>query len=196
MSSGLTSVHLHFSESCENDYLLFQSIQHIANLKSFSLDCYALTQKDVQELSKIITTSSTLTSLKLKLHPLLLCEAKSNEEHKLLVSVLSTSFGLCPALIRASSTITTLHTNFPCITNIEHFTLESSSFPFHFTSFHPLEVLRCFRYSSCIAEMNSIKSLTILTDIDDLLFAMPHYCCNLIMGFNDSLHLNHSIIRN
>ena len=34
---GLTSITLEFSESCEDDYLLFQSIQHITNLEEFSL---------------------------------------------------------------------------------------------------------------------------------------------------------------
>ena len=189
VSSGLTLVDLSFSESCENDYLLFQSIQHIANLETFYLTCCTLTQKGVQELSKIITTSSTLTSLRLELHPLLLCEAESSEEHKLLVSVLSTSFELYSALIRASTTISILHTNIPCITNIDVCFLVFSS-TYHL---HPLEVLRYFRYSSCNVEMNSIESLAIPARIDDLLIAMPQYCCNLIMGLNDYLHLNHSI---
>ena len=59
-SPGLTSIALTFSESCEDDYLLYQSIQHITNL---SLVCFTPSQKGVQELCKIISTSSTLTEL-------------------------------------------------------------------------------------------------------------------------------------
>ena len=214
-SPGLTSIGLSFSKSCEDDYLLFQSIQHnnniINNLEKFILMCCTLTPKGVQEVCKIITTSSTLTGLALKYHPALLCEAAKssnlipfseleglethNYEHKR--SELFTSYELYPVLQAAlsSSTISTLKTNFGyrVCTNagsIEHVTLDllSEHFSTLFNIIHPLEVLRSFQYLSCIADMNSIKSITVQIDnINDMLLAMPHFCCNFIMNLNDSL---------
>ena len=201
-SPGLTSIVLRFSESCEDDYLLYQSIQHITNLERFSLLCRTPTQKGVQELCKIISTSSTLTKLELECHPALLGGvAKPLPGDPSLPTLgdllpykrseLFTSYELYPVLQAAlsSSTISTLETNFGyrVCTNagsIEHVTLESHKI-------HPLEMLRSFQYLSCIAEMNSIKSITVRIDIDDILFAVPHSCCNFIMSLNDSL--SHSI---
>ena len=177
-SPGLTSISLKFSESCEDDYLLFQSIQHITNLKKFKLMCHTPTQKGVQELCKIISTSSTLKELVLKNRPAIFA-----------VKQLLASYDLYPVLQAAlsSSTISTLETNFGyrVCTNagsIECVTLDMRSY-------HPLVVLSSFQYLSCIAEMNSIKSMTVqIGDIDDMLLAMPHFCCNFIMSLNDSLH--------
>ena len=203
-SPGLTSIALNFSESCEDDYLLYQFIQHITNLQKFSLVCCTPpTQKGMQELCKIISTSSTLTELVLKCHPALLGEVVKPtlmEDLRYKRSELFTSYELYPVLQAAlsSSTISTLRTNFGCrvCTNagsIEHVTLELIPLTFLSLEIHPLEVLRSFQYLSCIAEMNSIKSIKaqILYNIDDILFAMPHFCCNFIMNLNDSLH--HSI---
>ena len=192
-SPGLTSIALTFFESCEDDYLLYQSIQHITNLKKFSLVCFTPSQKGVQELCKIISTSSTLTELVLNYHPFLISEVVkllllfSSERSKLF-----TSYELYPVLQAAlsSSTISILDTNFGyrVCTNagsIEHVTLELTSLSL---KIHPLEVLRSFQYLSCIAEMNSIKSIRVgIHNIDDILFAMPHFCCNYIMSLNDSL---------
>ena len=182
-SPGLTSIALIFFESCEDDYLLFQSIQYITYLEKFILVCHTPTQKGVQELCKIISTSSTLTQL--VLHVLL-----SEVTYKR--SELFTSYELYPVLQAAlsSSTISTLKTNFGCrvCTNagsIEHVTLELIPLSL---LIHPLEVLRSFQYLSCIAEMNSIKSIRVgIHNIDDILLAMPHFCCNYIMSLNDSL---------
>ena len=184
-SPGLTSIGLEFSESCENDYLLFQSIQCITNLKEFSLECYTPTQKGLQELSKIITTSS-LTNLVLEYHPALLCHETTKSS-----DIIASSRLLWEAL--SSSTISALVTNFGyrICTNagsIEHVTLLLNSI-----IIHPLEVLRSFQYLSCIAKMSSIKSITVQIEhnINDVLFAMPHFCCNFIMSLNNSL--NHSM---
>ena len=68
-SPELTVIVLKLCESCENDYILFQSIQHITNLEEFALECCTLTQKGVQELYKIMTTRSTL-----KFTQLVVCE--------------------------------------------------------------------------------------------------------------------------
>ena len=214
-SPGLTSIALKFSESCEDDYLLYQSIQHITNLEKFSLVCHTPTRKGVQELYKIISTSSTLTKLVLQCHPALLSDvAKPLPGDPSLPTLgdpslptlgdllpykrseLFTSYELYPVLQAAlsSSTISTLETNFGCrvCTNagsIQHVTLKLTPLTFLSLKFHPLEVLRSFQYLSCIAEMNSIKSITVEIDnIDDKLFAMPHFCCNFIMSLNDSLH--------
>ena len=186
-SPGLISIDLKFFQSCEDDYLLYQSIRHITNLEEFSLEFCIPTQKGVQELCKIITTSSTLTKLELKNSP----DAKQ-EAHfwgQLYRQQMSTYPVLQAAL--SSSTISILRTDFGyrVCTNagsIEHVSLV----PFHFLyKIHPLEVLRSFQYLSCIAEMNSIKSIAvrIVDDIDDMLFAMPHFFCNFIMSLNDSL---------
>ena len=199
-SPGLTSIALEFFESCEDDYLLFQSIQHITNLEKFSLVCFT-PQKGVQELCKIISTSSTLTKLVLRYYPLLGELPVYPSSSSLLGdrlhykrSELFTSYELYPVLQAAlsSSTISTLETNFGyrVCTNagsIEHVTLEPTpSVSLHII--HPLEVLRSFQYLSCIAEMNSIKSISAHIDnIDDILLAMPHFCCNFIMSLNDSL---------
>ena len=194
-SPGLTSIALNFSESCEDDYLLFQSIQHITNLEKFSLVCRTPpTQKGVQELCKIISTSSTLTKLRLQCYPALLGEVVKPLPYKR--SELFTSYELYPVLQAAlsSSTISTLETNFGCrvCTNagsIEHVTLKLIPSTSLSSKIHPLEVLRSFQYLSCIAEMNSIKSIRAqIHNIDDILFAMPHFCCNFIMSLNDSLH--------
>ena len=201
-SPGLTSIDLTFFESCEDDYLLYQSIQHITNLERFKLMCRTPTRKGVQELCKIISTSSTLTKLVLECHPLLSDVAKPLPGDPSLPTLgdllaykrseLFTSYELYPVLQAAlsSSTISTLETNFGCrvctnARNIEHVTLESHKI-------HPLEMLRSFQYLSCIAEMNSIKSIRAqIHNIDDILLAMPHFCCNFIMSLNDSL--SHSI---
>ena len=189
-SPGLTSIALIFFESCEDDCLLFQSIQHITNLEEFGLVCRTPTQKGVQELFKIISTSSTLTKLVLQCHPAgdpslpTLGDLLPYER-----SELFPSYELYPVLQAAlsSSTISTLETSFGCrvCTNagsIQHVTLKSHKI-------HPLEMLWSFQYLSCIAEMNSIKSITVgILQIDDILFAMPHFCCNFIMSLNDSLH--------
>ena len=179
-SPGLRSIGLEFSESCEDDYLLFQSIQHITNLEEFSLECCTPTQKGVQELSKIITTSSSLTKL------VVFTKFKRSE--------LFTSYELYPVLQAAlsSSTISTLKTNFGygVSTNagsIEHVTLLLKFIILSY-NIHPLEVLRSFQYLCCIAKMSSIKSITVQIGlISDVLFAMPHFCCNFIMSLNDSL---------
>ena len=208
---GLTSIALKFSESCEEDYLLYQSIQHITNLEKFSLVCCTPTQNGVQELSKIISTSSTLTELVLQCHPTLLSEVAGTLNFDLSSSILKTllpvgdllpykrselftSYELYPVLQAAvsSSTISRLKANFGyrvCTSagSIEHVTLESTSF---YNKIHPLEVFRLFQCLSCIAEMNSnsIRTITLPTrNIDDMLFAMPHFCCNFIMSLNDSL---------
>ena len=173
-SPGLTSIALTFFESCEDDYLLYQSIQHITNLKKFSLVCFTH-QKGVQELCKIISTSSTLTELRLQCYP--------------------TSYELRPVLQAAlsSSTISKLVTNFGyrVCTNagsIEHVTLELIPSTSLSLNIHPLKMLRSFQYLSWIAEMNSIKSIKAqIHNIDDILLAMPHFCCNFIMSLNDSL---------
>ena len=178
-SPGLTRIALKFSESCEDDYLLYQSIQHITNLKRFELVCCTPTQKGVQELSKIISTSCTLTVFVLNkdhpggcIHPEVGC---------------FTSYKLYPVLQAAlsSSTIELLWTNFGCrvCTNagsIENVTLD-------FSTIHPLEVLRSSLYMSCIANMNSIKSITVEMNDYKMLLAMPHFCCDFIMSLNDSL---------
>ena len=185
-SPGLTSIYLDFSESCEDDYLLFQSIQHITNLEKFSLVCRTPpTQKGVQESCKIISTSSTLTELELECYPKVVKPLPYKR------SKLFTSYELYPVLQAAlsSSTISTLRTNFGCkvCTNagsIEHVTLKLIPLS---SKIHPLDMLRSFQYLSCIAEMNSIKSITVEIDIDDILLAMPHFCCNYIMSLNDSL---------
>ena len=198
-SPGLTSIALKFSESCEDDCLLYQSIQHITNLQEFSLVCRTPTRKGVQELCKIISTSSTLTKLVLQCHPALLSDVVKallgdpslptlGDPLPYKRSELFTSYELYPVLQAAlsSSTISTLKTNFGCrvCTNagsIEHVTLESHKI-------HPLEMLRSFQYLSCVAEMNSKSISAQVHNIDDILFAMPHFCCNFIMSLNDSLH--------
>ena len=192
-SPGLTSIALTFSKSCEDDYLLYQSIQHITNLEKFSLVCFTPSQKGVQELCKIISTSSTLTELRLQCYPALLGEVVKPLPYKR--SKLFTSYELYPVLQAAlsSSIISTLETNFGyrVCTNagsIEHVTLELIPSTSLSSKIHPLEVLRSFQYLSCIAEMNSIKSIRAQThSIDDILLAMPHFCCNYIMSLNDSL---------
>ena len=205
-SPGLTSIALTFLESCEDDYLLYQSIQHITNLERFQLVCRTPTRKGVQELCKIISTSSTLTKLVLECHPALLRDvAKPLPGDPSLPTLghllpykrseLFTSYELYPVLQAAlsSSTISTLKTNFGCrvCTNagsIEHVTLELIPSTSLSSKIHPLEVLRSFQYLSCIAEKNSIKSIVgIHHNIDDILLAMPHFCCNYIMSLNDSL---------
>ena len=181
-SPGLTSIALIFFESCEDDYLLYQSIQHITNLKKFSLVCFTPSQKGVQELCKIISTSSTLTELVLQWTPGEVVKPLPYKRSELFTSE------LYPVLQAAlsSSTISTLETNFGyrVCTNagsIEHVTLD-------LTPIHPLDMLRSFQYLSCIAEMNSIKSITVVIySVADKLFAMPHFCCNCIMSLNDSL---------
>ena len=204
---GLTSIALDFSESCEDDCLLYQSIQHITNLEKFSLVCRTPTQKGVQELCKIISTSSTLTKSVLQCHPALLSDvAKPLPGDPSLPTLgdllpykrseLFTSYELYPVLQAAlsSSTISTLDTNFGyrVCTNagsIEHVTLELIPSTSLSSKIHPLEVLRSFQYLSCIAEMNSIKSIRVgIHNIDDILLAMPHFCCNYIMSLKDSLH--------
>ena len=190
-SPRLTSIALKFSESCEDDYLLYQFIQHITN---FSLVCRTPTQKGVQELCKFISTSSTLKELVLKNRRAVFAAKQSLEEFEAhiqgqLYKQLLASYDLYPVLQAAlsSSTISTLETNFGyrVCTNagsIECVTLDMRSY-------HPLVVLSSFQYLSCIAEMNSIKSMTVqIGDIDDMLLAMPHFCCNFIMSLNDSLH--------
>ena len=192
-SPGLTRIALKFSESCDDDCLLYQSIQHITNLEKFNLMCRTPTQKGVQELCKIISTSSTLTELRLQCYPALLGEVVKPLPYKR--SELFTSYELYPVLQAAlsSSTISTLETNFGCrvCTNagsIEHVTLELIPSTSLSSKIHPLEVLRSFQYLSCIAEMNSIKSIRAqIHNIDDILLAMPHFCCNYIMSLNDSL---------
>ena len=192
-SPGLTSIDLTFLESCEDDYLLYQSIQHITNLEKSSLVCRTPTQKGVQELCKIISTSSTLTELQLQCYPALFGEVVKPLPYKR--SELFTSYELYPVLQAAlsSSTISTLKTNFGyrVCTNagsIEHVALELIPLTSSSSKIHPLEVLRSFQYLSCIAEMNSIKSISVgIHNIDDILFAMPHFCCNYIMSLNDSL---------
>ena len=205
-SPGLTSIALKFSESCEDDCFLYQSIQHIINLEIFSLVCCTPTQKGVQELCKIISTSSTLTKLVLQCCPALLSDVAKPLPGDLSLptlgdllpykrSELFTSYELYPVLQAAlsSSTISTLETNFGCrvCTNagsIEHVTLELIPSTSLSSKIHPLEMLRSFQYLSCIAEMNSIKSIRArIYNIDDILFAMPHFCCNFIMSLNDSL---------
>ena len=206
-SPGLTSIALNFSESCEDDYLLYQSIQHITNLEKFSLVCCTPTQKGVQELCKIISTSSTLTELLLKCQPALLGKVVKRprltsssllgDQLHYKRSELFTSYELYPVLQAAlsSSTISTLETNFGyrVCTNagsIEHVTLDLTSSSSACLKIHQLEVLRAesVQYLSCIAEMNSIKSIRVhIYNIDDILLAMPHFCCNFIMSLNDSL---------
>ena len=149
----------------------------------------------MQELCKIISTSSTLTELVLRV---LLSEVagptRLGDPLPYKRSELFTSYELYPILQAAlsSSTISTLGTNFGyrVCTNagsIEHVTLGSMpSIPLR--KIHPLEVLRSFQYLSCIAEKNSIKSIGIeIHHIDNILLAMPHFCCNFIMSLNDSL---------
>ena len=175
----MTNICLILSESCEDDYLLYQSIQHITNLEKLRLIFCTPSQKGVQELSKIITTSSTLTELELfknyDMEQLKLFN--SNELYPVLQAALS------------SSTISTLTTNFGyrVCTNTESSNIEHVTLLILFI--HPLEVLRSFQYLSCIAEMNSIKSINInfKNNNSSILFPMPHFCSNLIMILNDSL---------
>ena len=57
----LNSIELTFSEPCKYDYKLYQAIQH--NLQELTVSCYSngtCTQRGVVELSKVISTSSTL----------------------------------------------------------------------------------------------------------------------------------------
>ena len=188
MSPRLKSIGLHFSE-CEDDYLLFQSIQH-TNLEEFCLEYYSTppTQKGVQELCKIITTSSTLTGLVLNCPYLAHGDQQKRSE---------LSYKLYPVLQAAlsSSTISILETNFGyrVYTNtrkrfeFEEVTLDLTSIVSDF-QIHPLELLRSFQYLSCIAEKNFIKSMRVQIDnIDDILFAMPHFCCDFIMSLDCSL---------
>ena len=204
-SPGLTSINLKFSKSCEDDYLLYQFIQHITNLEKFKLVCRTPTQKGVQELCKFISTSPTLTKLVLECCPAVLSEVTEPSLISMFLPMgdllhqrleLFTSYDLCPVLQTAlsSSTISTLQTNFGyrVCTNagsIEHVTLDLINLFNVSNKIHPLEVLRSFQYLSCIADnMNSIKSIIVqIYNIDDMLFAMPHFCCNFIMSLNDSL---------
>ena len=57
----LNSIALYFSEPCKYDYKLYQAIQR--NLQELTVSCYSngtCTQRGVVELSKVISTSSTL----------------------------------------------------------------------------------------------------------------------------------------
>ena len=190
---GLTAIALNFFESCEDDYLLYQSIQHnVANLNQFEVDCCTPTQKGAEELTKIITSSSSLKRLKLRCFPSLLCDTTK----KFKLSELFASFELYPALKAAlsSSSISRLYTNFGYrifinAQNIERVSLELSlTWSASSSYIHPLEMLRSLQYISSIAENSPIKSIFLVRTEFNLVRAIPNFCNFIVL-------LNHSLFR-
>ncbi len=68
--SDLTVVSLRYKEPCEDDYLLYQSLQSLTKLKRLSIFCSGCTSRGARELSKVtpLLKRSHFTTLYLLLH--------------------------------------------------------------------------------------------------------------------------------
>ncbi len=60
MASELKDV---YKEPCEDDHLLYQSLQSLNKLRQIQIDCYGFSSRGAQEFSKVVANSSTLDSV-------------------------------------------------------------------------------------------------------------------------------------
>ncbi len=63
--SDLNDIVLMYKEPCEEDYLLYQSLQSFTKLTILNISCFGCSSRGAQELSKVIVNSSTLEKVSL-----------------------------------------------------------------------------------------------------------------------------------
>ncbi len=101
--SDLDDVTLGYKEPCEDDHLLYQSLQSLTKLRKLDINCFGFSSRGAQELSKVIANSSTLDRVKLDYTRLHSLKVNKFELDSVVEAVLS------------SSTVTSLITNFPVL---------------------------------------------------------------------------------
>ncbi len=127
--SDLDDVTLGYKEPCDDDYLLYQSLQSLTKLRKLDVNpFFRFSLRGAQELSKVIANSSTLDRVMLKYSRFRCLQVNKFELDSVVEAVLS------------SSTVTSLETNFPFLIPSK---TKISDIKINMKYPHPLEMQRC-----------------------------------------------------
>ncbi len=124
--SDLNKLILGYEEPCEDDHLLYQSLQSLTKLRILDIDCFGFSSKGAQEFSKVVANRFTL--IMLKYHRLYSSKINMFELDSVVEAVLS------------SSTVTFLQAHFPFLVSNK---TKISDISMSAKISDPLEMQRC-----------------------------------------------------
>ncbi len=184
---NLQRLALNFERSCKEDTLIYRMLKYLKNLKEIEISFLIMTTKGVHEVSKFVSSSQTLQSV--RIHALNEAEGMFRKEeyeyHSLIEAVLS------------CSTVKLLSTNIPFKYCSSRTFSEMEDLTFEVPLNHFLSLVRlhdCLCSIADMCKMPSMKNLRIVHDVtqntEDILFEVYS---DFMAILNDSLHCNSSM---
>ncbi len=179
--SDLDDVRLGYSEPCEGDHLLYQSLQSLTKLRKLNIDLFCgLSSRGAQELSKVIANSSTLDGVTLEYAKRLCLSSVMFELDSVVQAVLS------------SSTVTSLETSFPFLISNKAKISYIKIYVQYIEYAHPLEVQRLHASLISLACYSRVMPLKFSISLTSILQLSAFKDIITILN-NSSLHSTTSI---